>query len=79
MREIPEKGKSEINRVFTDVSDPYLLVGLGGLEPPTSPLSGAFGRALGESGSHPAILEHWMSPRLDGRRIDYTTKAIDHV
>jgi len=36
------------------------MVGLGGLEPPTSPLSGAFGRGLGESGSHPPVLEHCM-------------------
>jgi hypothetical protein len=35
------------------------MVGLGGLEPPTSPLSGAFDRARDESGSHPAVLEHW--------------------
>jgi len=34
----PAKGKSENRRVF--IGD--LMVGLGGLEPPTSPLSGAF-------------------------------------
>ena len=37
------------------------MVGLGGLEPPTSPLSGVLGRARGESGSHPAVLEHWRN------------------
>jgi hypothetical protein len=35
LREIPEKGKSENGRINTDV-----IVVLGGLEPPTSPLSG---------------------------------------
>ncbi len=37
LREIPEKGKSENGRINTG-----FMVGLGGLEPPTSPLSGAF-------------------------------------
>jgi len=35
-REIPAKGKSENGRTLKR------MVGLGGLEPPTSPLSGAF-------------------------------------
>ena len=35
LREIPEKGKSENGRINTG----GLMVGLGGLEPPTSPLS----------------------------------------
>jgi hypothetical protein len=34
----PAKGKSENRRIF--IGD--LMVGLGGLEPPTAPLSGAF-------------------------------------
>jgi hypothetical protein len=34
--EIPEKGKSENGRINTG----RFMVGLGGLEPPTSPLSG---------------------------------------
>ena len=38
LREIPEKGKSENGRINTG----GLMVGLGGLEPPTSSLSGAF-------------------------------------
>jgi len=54
------------------------MVGLGGLEPPTSPLSGAFGRGLGESGSHPrctgALHE---TRRLDGRGLDCSTEVID--
>src|SRR6516162_11787496 len=37
LREIPRKRKTEDSRVFTG----DLMVGLGGLEPPTSPLSGA--------------------------------------
>jgi hypothetical protein len=41
-REIPEKGKSENGRINTG----GFMVGLGGLEPPTSPLSGAFYGAI---------------------------------
>src|SRR5436853_6677726 len=37
LRESPEKGKSENGRINTG----GFMVGLGGLEPPTSPLSGA--------------------------------------
>ena len=37
LREIPEKGKSENGRINAG----GFMVGLGGLEPPTSPLSGA--------------------------------------
>jgi hypothetical protein len=36
LRSIPQEGKSENGRIFTGV---ILMVGLGGLEPPTSPLS----------------------------------------
>jgi hypothetical protein len=38
LREIPEKGKVRIAAYLLVI----LMVGLGGLEPPTSPLSGAF-------------------------------------
>jgi hypothetical protein len=38
LKEFRPKGKSENRRVF--IGD--LMAGLGGLEPPTSPLSGAF-------------------------------------
>jgi hypothetical protein len=49
-----------------------VMVGLGGLEPPTALLSGAFGR-----GSHPTVLEHWMRPTDWTAR--YDTKVIDRL
>ncbi len=63
-RAVPRKGKSENSRVFIG----ELMVGLGGLEPPTSPLSGGLGDYFRFAESAMAICRQALSAQLESLR-----------